>query len=195
MGKDPRAKIVSTVFLGLGVMVSSSPAVPLGVTLFSALALLKARKFPAGLPVALLSLPMGFGYFLRVLALLLLGELLISTTGSWDVVLALRRLRLPSDFALAAGIALSQIEALARFSSEIQDAQKARGMKGGLGAAKAVAVPLLVRSVLFAMDMGDSIEARGYSGVLGAPYEYRIGPGEVLMIGASFALLALSLII
>lgn len=194
MGRlDPRAKIVSTIILSSGVIASSRPEVPMVVALFSALILPRNRKSLAGLPIALLSLPMGLGYFLKVLALLLLATLLASTTGSWEVVLALRRLYLPSDFALAVGIALGQIEALGRFSSEIHDAQRARGMKGGLSAVKAVVVPLIVRSILFADDMGDSIEARGYSGMLRMPYQYRIGPTEILILGASLTLLAISL--
>lgn len=101
----------------------------------------------------------------RVVALILLAELVTRTTRMGDLLevlqAALRPLRFigvdPAMAALAISLTIAMIPVLVGFAQQVRDAQRARGVRLG----PRVALPLLVLTMKHADDVGDALAARG----------------------------------
>ncbi|MGF2947881.1 energy-coupling factor transporter transmembrane component T family protein [Microbacterium alcoholitolerans] len=101
----------------------------------------------------------------RVIALILLAELVTRTTRMGDLLDVLQRVLRPLRFvgidpasaALAISLTIAMIPVLAGFVVQVRDAQRARGVRLGVRAA----LPLLVLTLRHADDVGDALAARG----------------------------------
>lgn len=101
----------------------------------------------------------------RVVALILLAELVTCTTRMGDLLDVLRRVLRPLRFigidpasaALAISLTVAMIPVLMGFVVQVRDAQRARGVRLGLRAV----LPLLVLTLKHADDVGDALAARG----------------------------------
>jgi len=189
---DARAKVLATLAAGISLLHA-----PREMALFTAVLLaipLARRKAltPGFLAFSLVGLLGGVDYFLRFLALMELGLLLVETTDTGEFTGALLSLRLPSDVALSAGLVLNGLQNLGRLYREVSEAQASRGAKRGIPSIKARLVPLLVGAILLGTELGEAIEARGYSGSLRLPYNARWGAEEVLLLAFSAGLLVAS---
>ncbi|MDT0157362.1 CbiQ family ECF transporter T component [Microbacterium sp. ARD32] len=101
----------------------------------------------------------------RVVALLLLADLVTRTTRMGDLLDALRRLLRPlrragvdpETVAMTLSLAIAMIPVVAALAAQVRDAQQARGTRLGPRAA----LPLLVLTMKHADDVGDALLARG----------------------------------
>lgn len=101
----------------------------------------------------------------RVVALLLLAELITRTTRMGDlldvfrrVVGPLRHLGVdPDAVALTLSLTIAMIPVIGGFAVQVRDAQRARGVRLGPRAV----LPLLVLTMKHADDVGDALAARG----------------------------------
>ncbi|HWU28114.1 MAG TPA: energy-coupling factor transporter transmembrane protein EcfT [Microbacterium sp.] len=101
----------------------------------------------------------------RVVALLLLAELVTRTTRMGDLlevfralVRPLRRFGVdPEAVALTLSLTIAMIPVIAGFATLVRDAQRARGVRLGPRAV----LPLLVLTMKHADDVGDAMAARG----------------------------------
>ncbi|MEJ1086963.1 energy-coupling factor transporter transmembrane protein EcfT [Microbacterium sp. Mu-80] len=101
----------------------------------------------------------------RVIALILLAELVTRTTRMGDLLdvlqSVLQPLRLlgvdPATAALAISLTIAMVPVLAGFVQQVRDAQRARGVRMG----PRVGLPLLVLTMKHADDVGDALAARG----------------------------------
>lgn len=101
----------------------------------------------------------------RVVALILLAELVTRTTRMGDLLdvlqSVLRPLRVlgvdPATAALAISLTIAMVPVLAGFVQQVRDAQRARGVRMG----PRVALPLLILTMKHADDVGDALAARG----------------------------------
>ncbi len=104
---------------------------------------------------------------LRLAALVLLASLVTLTTRASDMIDSMARaLRLfkpfgvnPDKVSLAISLALRFIPVLGRITTEVREAQKARGLERSV---IAVAMPLAIRAIKMADDISDAIDSRGY---------------------------------
>jgi len=104
---------------------------------------------------------------LRLATLLLLAGLVTLTTRASDMIESLTSgLRIlrplgvnPAKVGLAISLALRFIPVLAQITTEVREAQKARGMEHSI---VAVAMPVAIRMLKMADDISDAIDARGY---------------------------------
>jgi len=190
---DARAKVLATLAAGISLLHA-----PREMALFTAVLLaipLAKRKAltPGFLAFSLIGILGGTDYFLRFLALMELGLLLlVETTDTGEFTGALLSLRLPSDVALSAGLVLNGLQNLGRLYREVSEAQASREAKRGISSIKARLVPLLVGAILLGTELGEAIEARGYSGSLRLPYNAHWGVEEVLLLAFSAGLLVAS---
>ncbi|MGB3373650.1 MAG: CbiQ family ECF transporter T component [Microbacterium sp.] len=101
----------------------------------------------------------------RVVALLLLADLVTRTTRMGDLLDALRRILRPlrrigidpEAVAMTLSLTIAMIPVIAALAAQVRDAQRARGMRLGPRAA----LPLLVLTMKHADDVGDALVARG----------------------------------
>lgn len=101
----------------------------------------------------------------RVVALLLLADLVTRTTRMGDLLDVLRRILSPlrrvgvdpEAVAMTLSLTISMIPVIAALAGQVRDAQRARGMRLGPRAA----LPLLVLTMKHADDVGDALVARG----------------------------------
>lgn len=101
----------------------------------------------------------------RVVALILLADLITRTTRMGDLLEVLQRVLRPLRFvgidpaaaALTISLTVAMIPVLMSFVEQVRDAQRARGVRLGLR----VALPLLVLTLRHADDVGDALAARG----------------------------------
>jgi biotin transport system permease protein len=101
----------------------------------------------------------------RVVALLLLADLVTRTTRMGDLLDALRRILRPlrrvgidpEAVAMTLSLTIAMIPVIASLAAQVRDAQRARGMRLGPRAA----LPLLVLTMKHADDVGDALVARG----------------------------------
>jgi biotin transport system permease protein len=101
----------------------------------------------------------------RVVALLLLADLVTRTTRMGDLLDALRRVLHPlrrvgvdpEAVAMTLSLTIAMIPVIAALAGQVRDAQRARGMRLGPRAA----LPLLVLTMKHADDVGDALVARG----------------------------------
>ncbi|MDQ0612657.1 biotin transport system permease protein [Microbacterium sp. W4I4] len=101
----------------------------------------------------------------RVVALLLLADLVTRTTRMGDLLDALRRVLRPlrrvgvdpETVAMTLSLTIAMIPVIAALAGQVRDAQRARGMRLGPRAA----LPLLVLTMKHADDVGDALVARG----------------------------------
>lgn len=101
----------------------------------------------------------------RVMALLLLAELVTRTTRMGDllevfrsIARPLRRMGVdPDAVALTLSLTIAMIPVIAGFAVQVRDAQRARGVRLGPRAV----LPLLVLTLKHADDVGDALAARG----------------------------------
>lgn len=104
----------------------------------------------------------------RVVALLLLADLVTRTTRMGELLDVLQRLlgplrRIGVDPAIAAltvSLAIAMIPVIGSLAAQVRDAHRARGIRIGPRAA----LPLLVLTMRHADDVGDSLAARGLAG-------------------------------
>ena len=102
----------------------------------------------------------------RVLSALLVAGLLVLTTRISDLLDAVERAlrpltRLgvnPARVALVLTVAMTTVPVLVRIGAGVREAQKARGVGGGL---TSFVIPFLVMSLKHADDLGDALTARG----------------------------------
>lgn len=101
----------------------------------------------------------------RVVALLLLADLVTRTTRMGDLMDVLRRIlgplrRIGADpeaVAMALSLTIAMIPVIAGLAEQVREAQRARGARLGPRAA----LPLLVMTMRHADDVGDALVARG----------------------------------
>lgn len=101
----------------------------------------------------------------RVVALLLLADLVTRTTRMGDLLDALRSILRPlrrvgvdpETVAMTLSLTIAMIPVIAALAGQVRDAQRARGMRLGPRAA----LPLLVLTMKHADDVGDALVARG----------------------------------
>lgn len=101
----------------------------------------------------------------RVVALLLLAELVTRTTRMGDLLEVFRRIVTPlrrfgadpDAIALTLSLTIAMIPVIAGFAAQVRDAQRARGVRIGPRAV----LPLLVLTMKHADDVGDALAARG----------------------------------
>jgi biotin transport system permease protein len=101
----------------------------------------------------------------RVVALLLLAELVTRTTRMGDLLEVFRSLARPlrrfgadpDAVALTLSLTIAMIPVVAGFATQVRDAQRARGLRLGPRAV----LPLLVLTMKHADDVGDALTARG----------------------------------
>ncbi|MFV0320091.1 MAG: energy-coupling factor transporter transmembrane component T family protein [Microbacterium sp.] len=101
----------------------------------------------------------------RVIALILLAELVTRSTRMGDLLDVLQRLLRPlralgvdpATAALAISLTIAMIPVIGGFVQQVRDAQRARGVRMGVRAA----LPLLVLTIKHADDVGDALAARG----------------------------------
>jgi len=102
----------------------------------------------------------------RVLAALLIAALLVLTTRIGDLLDAVERALQPftrigvdpARVALVLAVAMTTVPVLVRIAAGVREAQKARGVGGGL---TSFVIPFLVMSLKHADDLGDALTARG----------------------------------
>lgn len=103
----------------------------------------------------------------RFIVLLLLASLVTLTTPTSKMIDAIERsigwLRLtgvnPGKVSLALSLFLRFIPVVASVTSEVREAQKARGLERSV---IAVAMPVIIRTLKMADDVSNAIDARGY---------------------------------
>lgn len=103
----------------------------------------------------------------RFIALLLLASLVTLTTPSSEMIEAIERrigwLRIfgvnPAKVSLGFSLALRFIPVVAQITSEVREAQRARGLEWSV---IAVALPVIIRTLRMADDVANAIDARGY---------------------------------
>lgn len=101
----------------------------------------------------------------RVVALLLLADLVTRTTRMGDLLDALRRIvqplrrvgAAPEAIAMTLSLTIAMIPVIAALAAQVRDAQRARGTRMGPRSA----LPLLVLTMKHADDVGDALVARG----------------------------------
>ena len=102
----------------------------------------------------------------RVVAALLIAGLLVLTTRIGDLLDAVERALQPltrvgvdpARVALVLAVAMTTVPVLVRIGAGVREAQKARGVGGGL---TSFVIPFLVMSLKHADDLGDALTARG----------------------------------
>lgn len=103
----------------------------------------------------------------RFVALLLLASLVTLTTPASEMIDAIERrigwMRViganPAKISLSLSLALRFIPVVAEITSEVREAQRARGLERSV---IAVALPVIIRTLKMADDVADAIDARGY---------------------------------
>lgn len=119
-------------------------------------------------PITTGAIEFGLLLSLRFFAMLFAFQLLVISTQPHDLVHALRRLRLPADYALMFLVALRFIPSLQLEGQRIREAQLARGynpgggMRGLIRTLTPIIVPLLSNSLGKANVLGLTIDLRGY---------------------------------
>ncbi|MFC4137187.1 MULTISPECIES: energy-coupling factor transporter transmembrane protein EcfT [unclassified Microbacterium] len=101
----------------------------------------------------------------RVVALLLLADLVTRTTRMGDLLAVLERVLRPlrrfrvdaAAVALTISLTIAMVPVIAGLAEQVRDAQRARGTRLGVRAA----LPLLVLTMKHADDVGDALVARG----------------------------------
>lgn len=101
----------------------------------------------------------------RVLSLVLLADLLTSTTRMGELLDVLRRLlgglrrfRVdPDSVALTISLTLAMVPVVAGFVDRVREAQRARGVRLGIRSA----APLLIMTLKHADEVGEALAARG----------------------------------
>lgn len=112
----------------------------------------------AGLPSAVVNTG-------RLVALLLLAELLTRTTSTSELMALIGRLLGPlrrfgvdaEAVALVLALTMTMVPVVGGFVHAVREAQEARGVRLGLGSA----LPVLVRTMRHADDVGEALAARG----------------------------------
>lgn len=180
----PGAKIVFLVILGTVLFIIQNLELSLVVLLFVllfyqlariSLAIAWAQLRPAIWIIIILFVVQfiledwitGLLVVVRLSALLLFASLVTLTTKSSDMIDALERglkwLKFiginPAKVSLALSLSLRFIPVLASITSEVREAQKARGLDKSI---IAVVVPVIVRTLKMADDISAAIEARSY---------------------------------
>ncbi|WP_048645602.1 energy-coupling factor transporter transmembrane component T family protein [Nitratireductor soli] len=103
----------------------------------------------------------------RFVALLLLASLVTLTTPASEMIDAIERrigwMRVigvnPAKISLGLSLALRFIPVVAKITSEVREAQRARGLEWSV---IAVALPVIIRTLKMADDVANAIDARGY---------------------------------
>ncbi len=191
---DARAKIISTILIGVSLLHASWPIVLVVGVLLGFFLLRRKAISLRFLAFSFLGLLGGLEYFLRFLALMELGLLFAETTGDSEIVGALLKFGLPSSIAVSAGIVLNGLQNLRRLYDEVSEAQAARGAEKNLTSIKFFVVPVLVGAILLGDEIGEALEARGYSGYLRLPYRGKFGREEIFLLAISVFILAVSFV-
>ncbi len=184
----PLVLLVAVILLSAAVMGLAGPLIrqlPLLISLTLSLLLLTVLTMEDGATIAYLipsfvpviggaipittgAIQFGLILSLRFFAMLFAFQLLVITTMPDDLVHALRRLRLPADYALIFLIALRFIPSLQLEGQRIREAQLARGYNPGKGiqglvrTLAPIVVPLVSNSLGKANVLGLTIDLRGY---------------------------------
>jgi biotin transport system permease protein len=104
----------------------------------------------------------------RFIVLILLASLVTLTTPTSKLIEAIERsiswLKWvggnPSKVSLALSLSLRFIPVVASITSEVREAQRARGLERSI---LAVAMPVIIRTLKMADDVSNAIDARGYN--------------------------------
>jgi energy-coupling factor transport system permease protein len=145
-------------------------------------------------PITTGAIQFGLLLSLRFFAMLFAFQLLVITTMPDDLVHALRRLRLPADYALIFLISLRFIPSLQLEGQRIREAQLARGYNPGKGVRGVIrtlapiVVPLVSNSLGRANVLGLTIDLRGYR------TPRRVSLRDRSMKGRDFLAIALSIL-
>lgn len=115
------------------------------------------------------SLETAFVVVARLIALVMLASLVSLTTKVSAMVDAIETALLPlerlginaSKCSLALSMAIRFVPAIAEKFQEVREAQKARGLDRSI---KALAVPLIIRTIRIATEVAEALDARSYDG-------------------------------
>jgi energy-coupling factor transport system permease protein len=130
---------------------------------------------------------------LRLLAVLAAGTIVVSTTHPSDLVLALRKLRVPHSFAFMLTLGLRFLPETVEQARRILLAQRLRGLQGkGLAGAlrcfRFLLIPLMGVSLRSARRVALAAEVRAYSGCRSSMNELRFSRAD-WVIGGGLLLL------
>lgn len=138
----------------------------------------------------------GCAMVLRMLAMVVATIVVMVTTDSASVILAIRALGLPHKFAFMVSTAFRFVPTLMGKALMIQDAQKARGLRSGdeaegfvkrVLAMVPIVIPLFVASLEMAEKLSLAMEARGFGARENLTYSR-----DLVMSTMDYVVLALS---
>ncbi|MFX0167933.1 MAG: energy-coupling factor transporter transmembrane component T family protein [Candidatus Hodarchaeota archaeon] len=149
--------------------------------------------FPPLFPITVESVVWGIGALFRFLIILVMIRTVLMLTPIRDLILALTKLRVPPEFALAVSIGLGYLPVLIDENRRIKEAQQARGweyeFRNPAKRFSALLTKMLVPSIANSMrrtrDIATAIESRGFGYNLRARtylHEIKMKGGDYLVI-------------
>ena len=156
--------------------------------------------FPPLFPITVESVVWGIGALFRFLIILVMIRTVLMLTPIRDLILALTKLRVPPEFALAVSIGLGYLPVLIDENRRIKEAQQARGweyeFRNPAKRFSALLTKMLVPSIANSMrrtrDIATAIESRGFGYNLRARtylHEIKMKTGDYLVVFVFFVLL------
>ncbi|MDO8124545.1 MAG: energy-coupling factor transporter transmembrane component T [Candidatus Hermodarchaeota archaeon] len=149
--------------------------------------------FPPLFPITVESVVWGIGALFRFLIILVMIRTVLMLTPIRDLILALTKLRVPPEFALAVSIGLGYLPVLIDENRRIKEAQQARGweyeFRNPAKRFSALLTKMLIPSIANSMrrtrDIATAIESRGFGYNLRARtylHEIKMKTGDYLVI-------------
>ncbi|MFX1576086.1 MAG: energy-coupling factor transporter transmembrane component T family protein [Promethearchaeota archaeon] len=156
--------------------------------------------FPPLFPITVESVVWGIGALLRFLIILVMIRTVLMLTPIRDLILALTKLRVPPEFALAVSIGLGYLPVLIDENRRIREAQQARGweyqFRNPAKRFSALLTKMLIPSIANSMrrtrDIATAIESRGFGYNLRARtylHEIKMKAGDYLVVVVFLGLL------
>ncbi len=156
--------------------------------------------FPPLFPITVESVVWGIGALFRFLIILVMIRTVLMLTPIRDLILALTKLRVPPEFALAVSIGLGYLPVLIDENRRIREAQQARGweyeFRNPIKRFSALLTKMLVPSIANSMrrtrDIATAIESRGFGYNLRARtylHEIKMKAGDYLVMVIFLSLL------
>jgi energy-coupling factor transport system permease protein len=155
---------------------------------------------PPLLPITVESVVWGIGALFRFLIILVMIRTVLMLTPIRDLILALTKLRVPPEFALAVSIGLGYLPVLIDENRRIKEAQQARGWeyeyrnpaKRFSALLTKMLVPSIANSMRRTRDIATAIESRGFGYNLRARtylHEIKMKGGDYLVMTIFLGLL------
>ncbi|RLE83030.1 MAG: hypothetical protein DRJ52_01070 [Thermoprotei archaeon] len=218
---DPRSKILSTILLSLGVLVSQKITPLIIVTIFCIILAITAKSLrqllrvirgiaPWAAFIFLLNcltgsdkLMLSIAMSIKFVSLAAVFSLFFITTSPEDFMLALNNLGMPYEYTLAFTMAMRFVPSLARDLQTIIDAQRSRGLELDKGnfiervrKYIPILVPLIVYEIRRSFMIAEALESRAFgSGKRSSFYKLKITYRDFVFAILSSILLAVILFI